>query len=164
MLPALPPSEGASAAKKYLAMRGVDAIEAKQIMDETFAILAHPELAMLFGPNSRGEVTITAELSELGEGLRVSGQIDRLAVDDDHVLIADYKTNRPPPETAEDAPRAYIAQMALYRAALQKIYPGKSVGCVLIWTHAARIMALPDSLLEREFQRLKDRQTERIDA
>ena len=50
--------------------------------------------------------------------MRVSGQIDRLAVTDDAVLIADFKTNRPPPKTAEETPALYLAQMALYRAAL----------------------------------------------
>ena len=47
-----------------------------------------------------------------------------------------------------------MAQMALYRAALQKIYPGKAVACALIWTDTARLMPLPAELLDRELDAL----------
>jgi ATP-dependent helicase/nuclease subunit A len=43
--------------------------------------------------------------------VRISGQIDRLAVTPDRVLIADFKTNRPPPDSAENTPRLF-RQMA----------------------------------------------------
>ena len=56
------------------------------------------------------------------------------------MLIADFKTNRRTPATVEEVPRLYLAQMALYRAALQKIYPGKEVVCALVWTDSARLM------------------------
>ena len=44
--------------------------------------------------------------------------------DAERVLIADYKTNRPPPEALAEVPPAYVLQLALYRALLQPIYPG----------------------------------------
>src|SRR6185369_4210722 len=90
-----------------------------------------------------------AHLPELGN-VRVSGQIDRLAVTGDAVLIADFKTNRPPPASAEQTPRLYLVQMALYRAALAKIYPGKRIDCALIWTDGAKLMQLPPALLDAE--------------
>ena len=40
------------------------------------------------------------------------------------VLIADYKTNRPAPQRIEDVPRAYVRQLALYRAVLGRALPG----------------------------------------
>jgi ATP-dependent helicase/nuclease subunit A len=40
------------------------------------------------------------------------------------VLAIDFKTNRPPPERVEDVPALYRSQMALYRAALAKVFPG----------------------------------------
>ena len=86
--------------------------------------------------------------------MRVSGQIDRLAVTDDAVLIADFKTNRPPPADVEQTPRLYRTQMALYRAGLQKIYPGKRIDCALVWTDGARLMALPARLLDAEIARI----------
>jgi len=38
--------------------------------------------------------------------------------------------------------------MAAYRAALGKIYPGKSIRCALLWTEEPRLMALPEELLQ----------------
>lgn len=77
----------------------------------------------------------------------VSGQIDRLVVTGQAVLIVDYKTNRPPPETPEGVPAVYLRQMAAYRALLAGIYPGRPVICHLLWTDGPRIMQLSDALL-----------------
>ena len=78
-----------------------------------------------------------------------SGQIDRLAVTDGGVLIVDYKSNRPPPATAERTSPTYLRQMAAYRALLRRIYPGVPVRCALLWTETPRLMPLPDALLDR---------------
>ena len=45
---------------------------------------------------------------------------------DDAILIADHKTNRDPPRTLDKVPHGYVAQLALYRAVLAKLYPGKA--------------------------------------
>ena len=58
-------------------------------------MLAHPEFAPLFGPGSQAEVPVVG----LVGGRALSGQIDRLVVTADRVLIVDYKTLRPPPES-----------------------------------------------------------------
>ena len=60
------------------------------------------------GRGSRAEVPIVGRLTLSGETVRVSGQIDRLAVTDSAVLIADFKTNRPAPRRIEDVPPAYV--------------------------------------------------------
>jgi ATP-dependent helicase/nuclease subunit A len=38
--------------------------------------------------------------------------------------------------------------MAAYRAVLRGAFPGREVRCALVWTYAARLMELPDSLLD----------------
>ena len=78
----------------------------------------------------------------------VGGLVDRLAVLDDRVLLADYKTNRRPPATAADTPVLYLRQLAAYRAVLRQIFPDRAVQCALIWTRAARVSILPDALLD----------------
>ena len=50
------------------------------------------------------------------------------------VLAVDFKTNRPPPAKVEDAPALYLTQMALYRAALAKVFPDRRIACALVWT------------------------------
>jgi ATP-dependent helicase/nuclease subunit A len=77
----------------------------------------------------------------------VFGQVDRLAVTEDAVLVIDYKTNREPPATPAEVPAVYLRQMAAYQALLEAIYPGRPVRCTVLWTEGARLMALNDAAL-----------------
>ena len=151
-LPEIPAKERETTAMAYLARKGLDPEQAKSLTGETLAVLHHALFAPLFAQGSRGEVAVAAHLP--GLGARISGQIDRLAVTDDAVLIADFKTNRPPPASVEDTPALYRTQMALYRAALQRIYPGKRIDCALVWTDGARLMPLPAALLDAEIAKI----------
>ena len=113
------------------------------IVDETMAVLEAPELAPLFGPGSRAEVPFVGTVG----GRVLSGQIDRLLVTPTAVAIVDYKTNRPPPERIDDVADVYLRQMAAYAAAMEAVYPGRSIACHLLWTEAPRLMTLPDDIL-----------------
>jgi ATP-dependent helicase/nuclease subunit A len=84
----------------------------------------------------------------------VSGQIDRLVVTAQAVLIADYKTNRNPPPTVEAAPQAYVDQLALYRALLRRIYPDRPVRAALVWTEIPDVMEIPTAILDAALTRL----------
>jgi len=152
-LPMIVPGEREAAALSYLKRQGLAPGDAQSLIAETLAVIGDPVFAELFSEGSRAEVAVTAQLPELGN-VRISGQIDRLAVTAERVLIADFKTNRPPPESAENTPRLYRTQMALYRAALQKIYPGKRIDCALVWTDGARLMPLSAGLLDAEIARI----------
>jgi ATP-dependent helicase/nuclease subunit A len=72
----------------------------------------------------------------------VSGQIDRLVVDDRRVLIVDYKTLRPPPKTEAEVAPVYLRQLAIYRAALAQIFPRHEIRCALLWTEAPLLMPI----------------------
>ncbi len=99
---------------------GLPAGEAERIADEVLAVMAHPDLAPLFGPDSRAEVPLTGVVGDIVVG----GLVDRLVVLPDRVLVADFKTNRRPPARVEDTPVMYLRQMASYRAVLRAIFPG----------------------------------------
>ncbi|MEJ0017928.1 MAG: double-strand break repair helicase AddA [Acetobacteraceae bacterium] len=145
-LPDLPPDQRADAALAWLDRPG-NALpdgEAASLAQEVLAILDHPGLAPLFGPGSRAEVPLTG----LVDGMVVGGLVDRLAVLDDRVLIADYKTNRRPPVRIEDTPVLYLRQMAAYRSVLRAIFPGRAVSCALVWTQTSQVVMLPDILLD----------------
>ncbi|WP_088151835.1 double-strand break repair helicase AddA [Inquilinus limosus] len=146
-LPELPPEAREAAARRYLArpQHGRDEAEQAEIVATTLAVLAQPGFEPLFGPGSRAEVPVVG----LVEGRALSGQIDRLVVTPESVLVVDYKTNRPPPASIESVPRAYLVQMAAYRAALRLVYPGRTVRCALLWTEGPRLMELPPATLDR---------------
>jgi ATP-dependent helicase/nuclease subunit A len=142
-LPNLPPDARKDAAMAYAARPALALADPAKLAAEALAVLDDPSLAPLFGPGSRAEQPITGLV---GQSV-VSGQVDRLAILPDRVLIADYKTGRVP-QTPGDVPVMYLRQMAAYRAVLRLIAPGKPAHCVLIWTDAPRIMPLPDDLLD----------------
>jgi ATP-dependent helicase/nuclease subunit A len=111
-------------------------------------VLEDARFAELFAPGSRAEVPIVGRLTVDGRTIAVSGQVDRLAVTADAVLIVDYKTNRPAPRSLEEVP-AYVKQLALYRAVLAQLYPGKSVRAALVWTDVPDLMEISAAALDQ---------------
>ncbi|WP_137125918.1 double-strand break repair helicase AddA [Roseomonas sp. HF4] len=146
-LPDHPPAAREDVARRFLARpgHGLEAAEREAVLAEVLALLDQPLVAAALGPGSLAEAPLAGRL---GERL-IAGQVDRLLVAPDRVLVLDYKTNRPPPaEVAQVAP-IYLRQMAAYRALLRAAFPGRPVDCALVWTYGARVMALPDALLDR---------------
>jgi ATP-dependent helicase/nuclease subunit A len=145
-LPSLPPAQRRAAAVRFLDKpgHGSPAGEAERVADEVLAVMAHPDLAPVFGVGSRAEVPLTGVVGDVVIG----GLVDRLVVLADRVLVADFKTNRRPPARVEDTPVMYLRQMASYRAVLRAIFPGRAVLCALIWTREARVVMLPDDRLD----------------
>jgi ATP-dependent helicase/nuclease subunit A len=150
-LPAIAPERRAEAARLYLA-REKDFAEAERdaLAREVLAVLADARFAPLFSPGSRAEVPIVGRLA----AGNVSGQVDRLAVTDAAVMIADYKTNRVPPRRLEDVPVDYVTQLALYRAVLATLYPGRDVRAALVWTEGPNLMEVPAASLDAALSRV----------
>jgi ATP-dependent helicase/nuclease subunit A len=144
-LPPLPVEERDGAARRFLAlpMHGLRVEEQDEIRRETLAVLGHPDFAALFGPGSHAEVPLVGLIG----GHAVSAQIDRLVVSRDRVLIVDYKSLRPPPAVEQEVPQLYLRQLAIYRAALARIYPGREIRCALLWTDGPRLMPISPEIL-----------------
>lgn len=81
------------------------------------------------------------------DGHAVSAQIDRLVVTEDRVLIVDYKTLRPPPTAEQEVAPIYLRQLAIYQAALARVYPGREVRCALLWTEGPLLMPISPEIL-----------------
>jgi ATP-dependent helicase/nuclease subunit A len=150
-LPDIAPERRAEAARRYLGRAGADFTPAERdaLAAKILHVLADAGFAALFEPGSRAEVPIVGRLARGGKtALAVSGQIDRLAVSPSEVLIADYKSNRPAPRTLAEVPPAYVRQLGLYRAVLQKLYPDRPVRAVLVWTDIPDLMELSADALD----------------
>ena len=147
-LPDIPSAARAEAARRHLDRTAAEfsADERKTIVEQILLLLEDPRFAQLFLPGSRAEVAIVGRLH--GGTLAVSGQVDRLAVTSDSVLIADYKTNRPAPRRLAEVPDAYVGQLALYRAVLGELYPGKRIRAALVWTDVPDLMEISDATLD----------------
>ena len=99
--------------------------EREALAAQVLALIADPRLRRCSRPAAGPRCRSSAGWTRPGEPpALVSGQIDRLVVTPDEVLIVDYKTNHAPPQTPPRRPRGYVRQLALYRAVLRKLYPG----------------------------------------
>ncbi len=154
LLPDLPGDQRAIAARRFLEQPYLDVAEDQigPLVAETMNILEDPSFADLFGPGSRAEVPLVGQIHMAGQSVPVNGQVDRLLVTDDRVLVIDYKTNRPPPQNVDDVDRSYLRQMAVYRALLSDLLPDRLVDCALLWTDGPRLMHLPKPLLDQAFE------------
>jgi ATP-dependent helicase/nuclease subunit A len=133
-LPDLAPAGRAAAAARFLASEGraLPEVERAAIAARALNILADPNLAALFGPGSRAEIPVSGALPRPGASpLVVSGRIDRLAVLPDRVEIVDFKSG-------EGGRQAYLAQLALYVAALTPLYR-RPVQASLVWLNSGQL-------------------------
>ncbi len=145
-LPDRAPGEREAAARAFLARpgHGLDAEQQAEALAEAMALLATPELQAAFGPDSLAEAPLAGQVG----GALIAGQVDRLLITPDRVLVLDYKTNRPPPPSPDRVAPLYLRQMAAYRAVLRQAFPGRAVDCALVWTYGATVMPLPHGLLD----------------
>jgi len=144
-LPELPSEEREAAARRFLALptHGLSTEEQDEIRRETIAVLSHPDFGAIFGPGSQAEVPLVG----LVEGQALSAQIDRLVVEEDRVLVVDFKTSRAAPATEAEVMPLYLRQLALYRTALGRVFPKRQIRCALLWTEVPRLMPIsPDRL------------------
>ncbi len=105
---------------------------------------ALPEAARYFGPDAIAEATVSLAL----DSKRIIGRIDRLCVTNGEVAFVDFKSDAAPPPS-DAPPPAYVAQLAAYRAALQRIYPGKIITAEILWTAAPRLDRIESSLMDK---------------
>jgi ATP-dependent helicase/nuclease subunit A len=156
-LPDIPAAARAEAARRHLARTAAEfsAEDQSSIVAQVQTILEDPRFYELFGPASIAEVPIVGRLVQHGRTLAISGQVDRLAVTENAVLIADYKTNRPAPRRVEDIPPAYVSQLALYRAVLSELYPGRPVRAALVWTDVPDLMELSAAALDAALAKVR---------
>jgi len=153
-LPDVPVARRRALAEGYLVRAAADLPpeDREMLLTQALRILNDLRFAPLFMAGSRAEVPIVGRLTTAsGKRLVISGQVDRLVVTSDAVLIADYKTNRPAPRTVADVPRGYLRQLAEYRVLLMKMYPGRAVHCALIWTDGPDLMEVSQADLDAVF-------------
>jgi len=117
------------------------------ILQRVLKVMSMPELAPLFGQGALAEAPINGRINGIG----VAGQIDRLYVGDDRIILADFKTGQRPHGAP---PNSYIEQIALYHALLSQIYQGRDIACWLVWTHSQFIENITVDQRQQALQRL----------
>ncbi len=132
MLPNLPAGRRPDAAAAHLDAWGGALAESARatLASNVLRTIDAPELSAIFSPRSRSEVALAGLLPRPGRpDLAYSGRLDRLVTTDQDVLIVDFKLGAKPERPAA----AHVAQLALYRAALQPIYDGTKIRAALVY-------------------------------
>ncbi len=137
ILPSLAPDHRAAAAEIVASAFAGDISPNVRLeaIRAALAILENPELQWLF-KNGQAEVGFAMMLE--GDGANgpaiIAGQADRILLDAAGIAVVDYKSGRF--LQGENPPRAYLAQLAAYRTALQRIHPGREISGALLNTRS----------------------------
>ncbi|WP_439618630.1 double-strand break repair helicase AddA [Shinella sp.] len=159
VLPAFEPADRPAAARRYLERAAATWPESARdaLVDAALAVIDDESLATIFSPAARPEVSIMGTLTLGSRDFAVSGRIDRMAVTETAVEIVDFKTNRVPPGSLKDIPFEHRAQLAIYRAILGPLYPGREIRCGLIYTEATKTYWLDAGLMEASLAELRSK-------
>lgn len=106
--------------------------------EKVFRLLQDERFKEMFGPNSLAEAPLIGTI-----GTQVfSGQVDRLVVKEDEILLIDYKTNQHPPKNKNEISPLYKTQVIAYKEILKNIFPDKKIRPFLLWTETLDLMEL----------------------
>ncbi|MFK5979503.1 MAG: double-strand break repair helicase AddA [Rhizobiaceae bacterium] len=151
-LPEYAPDQRQSVAEQYIERLGLNRDVARKLVVDVMAILEHRDFAPIFSDNSQAEVSIAGHIN-LKSGRRlISGQIDRLLVEDDCIWVIDYKTGRQIPANAAEISGSYLSQLALYQHIIAKVYPDRPVKCALLWSEGPILMPVNDASLAKQLE------------
>ena len=156
VLPAFKPAERPAAARRYLERAAANWPENARaaLVDAALAVIGDESLAAIFSPAARAEVSIMGTLTLGSRDFAVSGRIDRMAAGEAAVEIVDFKTNRVPPASLSEVPFEHRAQLAIYRAILAPLYPGREIRCGLIYTGGPKTYWLDAGLMDASLAEL----------
>ncbi|MEI8144077.1 MAG: double-strand break repair helicase AddA [Alphaproteobacteria bacterium] len=150
-LPDVAPERRADAARRYLSSdKSLYEASRAEIMARVLALLDDARFSSLFGPESRAEVPLVGMV----KGLPVAGQIDRLVITPERVVIADFKTGLAVPASADAVPASYVTQLALYRALLSEMRPGVPVEALIVWADVAEATSIPAAMMDENLAAL----------
>jgi ATP-dependent helicase/nuclease subunit A len=156
-LPRVPEDRREASARAFVRARAprLSPEVADGVVRDAVSLVTNPALAPLFGPQSRAEAPLAGRVTAPSGEILVSGQIDRLAILDDAILIADFKTSAKPPPPGAPLPQSYVAQLALYRRLMQDIDPSKPVRAFLVWTAGPLIVELTEAQMQAALARVE---------
>jgi ATP-dependent helicase/nuclease subunit A len=141
-LPDLPPAERQPHIEAVVRRAGGEPALASRLVE----LLAHPVLAEILSGDGHSEASLIVQRPGGGTERR---RLDRMVITPSGILVADYKTDREVPETAESCNPEYLMQLAAYREALRLTQPGLPLRFCLVWTEAPKLMEIPDAVLDR---------------
>ncbi len=151
-LPDIAPDRRAEAGRAWLSRQANELPEAEReaLLDNALGVLSQPAFSEVFSPAAIAEVPLAATVG----GIVIAGTADRLLIEPGRITVVDFKTTRRPPTSLEEVPESTLRQMAAYAAALGAIYPGRAICAAVLYTHAPRLIPIPEAMLAERKARL----------
>ncbi|MBN9308542.1 double-strand break repair helicase AddA [Devosia sp.] len=143
-----PPEQRATVAARALPLLLPEAPSQHEgLAGKAISILSRPDLAHLFGPNSRAEVPFLATALRNGQTVTIAGRIDRLVESADEILLVDFKSDASPAMEPDGIPGAYQRQLALYALVASQLFPRHAVSAAILWTSLESLVKLSPAAL-----------------
>jgi len=118
-----------------------DDSELETWMDEACKTLNNKDFEHIFKPSAYREARNELAIMYQHNKRSVYGLIDRLIINDDNILLIDYKTHQVEVGVELDTlADTFKSQMKLYRAGVEKLWPGLKIKSGLLFTHSARLI------------------------
>lgn len=119
--------------------------ERERCLAEARAVLAHPPFAMYFDPARYEWAANEMPVLYRDTGREVYGVIDRLVGARDEIVIVDYKTHEGArADNVERLAAAYREGMRAYVEGVRRLWPGRRVRAVLLFTACLRAVDVGD--------------------
>ena len=143
ILAAHPPTEWATLLTAIEKPRVLTAPLIEAAQQEAIQVLQNTSLDWIFDPDAMAEVSVHGKLGDHA----IMGTIDRLILNEDAVIIIDFKTNLAVPKSAEHCPEGLLRQMGAYASILQQIYPDYEINTGILWTATGQYMSLTQNMV-----------------
>jgi ATP-dependent helicase/nuclease subunit A len=110
-------------------------------MDEACKTVKNRDFEHVFNPSAYQQALNELPVMHQHNKRSVYGIIDRLIINDDNILLIDYKTHQVENEAElESLAETFQNQMQLYRTGVEKLWPGMKIKSGLLFTHSARLI------------------------
>ncbi len=118
-----------------------------ELANKAIKILSNPQNKYLFGANSRAETAFLVDGLRDGKKISIAGRIDRIIIEQEKVLLVDFKSDGNVVDDISQIPPQYITQMGLYYLVGKRLFPNNEIKSAIFWTEAEKITYLPQELL-----------------
>jgi ATP-dependent helicase/nuclease subunit A len=122
-----------------------DNAELDSWMDEACRTVNNAKFAAVFRPGDHHRALNELPVNYKLGNRSVYGVIDRLIIQEERILLIDYKTHPAKNDSELSAlTAAYRPQLELYRNGVERIWPGLKIKSGLLFTNSARLIWLDE--------------------
>ncbi len=125
--------------------RAADNPALQEWWQEALRTVQNPDLARLFDGRHYRQAMNEVPVQFMDGGRLIYGIIDRIVIQEDTVLVIDYKTHRANDSTQLSAlADGYREQMRLYARAAALLWPEHAIRACLLFTHSGTLVPVDD--------------------